>query len=59
MNNVDIRNEIERAGVRYWQVANALGMTDGTFSRKLRHELSEPEKARVLKVIAALQKGAR
>ena len=42
--NIDIRDLIEQSGVKYWEVAEALGITDGNFSRKLRKELSRKEK---------------
>ena len=52
MKNKEIRTAIEAAGVKYWQVAEKLGIYDGNFSRKLRKELSEAEKDRVLQAIA-------
>lgn len=54
MNNKDVRNAIEVAGIRYWQVANELGITDGNFSRKLRKELSADEKRRIFAAIKRL-----
>lgn len=42
--NIDIRDLIEQSGVKYWEVAEALEITDGNFSRKLRKELSKKEK---------------
>lgn len=56
MRNTEIRNAAKRAGVRLWQIAERLGMNDGNFSRKLRQELSEAERARVLEIIADLEK---
>ena len=56
MKNMDIRSEIKAAGLRYWQVADALGIMDCNFSRKLRHELPEDEKARIRGIIAELGK---
>ena len=60
MKNMDIRNEVREAGLRLWQVADGLGINDGNFSRKLRHELSESEKTKIRAIIADLstQKGA-
>ena len=52
MHNQEIRQAIEAAGVKYWQVAEKLGLYDGNFSRKLRKELSAAEKDRVLQAIA-------
>ena len=54
MNNLDIRDEIHTSGLRFWQVADALGLNDGNFSRKLRHELSDADKAKIRTVIRKL-----
>lgn len=51
MKNLDIRQEISVAGLRLWQIADALGIADCNFSRKLRHELSAEEKARIRGII--------
>lgn len=60
LKNTDIRSEVKAAGLYLWQIADALGINDGNFSRKLRHELPDEEKARIRAIIAALtaQKGA-
>ena len=54
--NIDIRTSINSAGIKYWQVADKLGMADGNFSRKLRKELSAEEKAKIKKIIKQLSK---
>lgn len=54
MKNKDIREAIEAAGVRYWQVANELGIADSTFSRKLRRELHADEKEKIFSIIERL-----
>lgn len=51
MKNVEIRNEAREAGVKLWQVAEQLGMSDSAFSRCLRHELPDPKKAQIRKII--------
>lgn len=56
MNNKDIRNTAGGYGIRLWQVAEALGMNESAFSRKLRKELPEEEKAKILAVIEELAK---
>ena len=56
--NMDIRREAAAAGLKLWQVAAGLGLSDGTFSRKLRFELSEEEKTRIRAVIVQLQQEA-
>lgn len=54
MKNTDIRTEVKAAGLHLWQIADALGINDGNFSRKLRHELSDEEKTRIRTIIAEL-----
>ena len=56
--NTEIRESISAAGLRYWQVAERYGITDGNFSRKLRRELPENERARILSIINELKEGA-
>jgi len=56
MANEDIRAEIKASGLCLWQVADALGITDGNFSRKLRYELSVDEKAHIRELITHLVK---
>lgn len=57
--NKDIREAAASAGVFLWQVAEAIGVTDGTFSRKLRRELPDDEKAEILQVIQRLSSSAK
>ncbi len=52
--NRDIRIEIAVAGLKQWQVAKALGIAEATFSRKLREELPEEEKAKILAAIKSI-----
>jgi hypothetical protein len=54
--NVDIKSRINSSNIKFWQVALQLGITDSMFSRKLRVELSEKEKARIYKIIEELAK---
>ena len=58
MQNVEIREAAKRAGVRLWQIAYRLGMNDGNFSRRLRHEFPEADRVRVLEIIKELEKEA-
>lgn len=55
--NSDIRNEAKKAGVRLWQIAERLNITDSNFSRKLRKELTVEEKAKIRSIINEI-KGA-
>lgn len=56
MSNQDIRRTAAGAGVRLWQIAQELGITDCNFSRKLRRELPQEEKERIFTIINQLSK---
>lgn len=57
MQNQDIRNEIKRAGLKLWQIADKLSLTDGNFSRKLRKEMPQEQKDHIRNIIAELRAG--
>lgn len=52
--NREIREAAKAAGIKLWQVAEKFGISDGNFSRKLRRELPEEERERVLNIIRVL-----
>lgn len=56
MNNQDIRRDAAGAGVKLWQIADALGIADCSFSRKLRKELPQAEKDKIFSIIERLSK---
>ncbi|MBR3242487.1 MAG: hypothetical protein IKF90_07290 [Parasporobacterium sp.] len=56
MNNKEIREAAKRSDVRLWQIAERIGISEFTFCRKLRHELDEAEKAKILAIIEDLKK---
>ena len=58
MANCEIKERAKKKGVYLWQVADALGMTDSYFSRKLRKELPEDEKNNILDIIDSLKEAA-
>lgn len=57
--NVDVRRTAAGNGVRLWQIADALGISDCSLSRKLRKELSAEEKAAVFAIIRNLSQEVR
>ena len=59
MCNMDIRQAAAGAGVRLWQIADAIGLNDGNFSRKLRQELPDDEKQKIFGIIEDLAKEGR
>lgn len=56
MKNKDIREVAKQAGVCLWQIAERLGMNDGNFSRKLRRELTQEERDKIMGIIAELER---
>lgn len=56
MKNQEIRQTAISKGVRHWRIAEALGIHETTFTRKLRTELSEQEREHILSVIDELSK---
>lgn len=55
MSNKEIREYAEQKGVRLWQIAARLGINDGNFSRKLRQDLHQEEKEKILTIIDRLE----
>ena len=55
MTNIDVRKAIENAGLKYWQIADRLGVYDGNFSRMLRRELPQEKKQRIIQIIQDLK----
>jgi uncharacterized protein YidB (DUF937 family) len=58
MANQEIRELASKEGIKLWQIADKLGINDGNLSRKLRHELPEAQKERVIAIIEELKKEA-
>ena len=56
MCNKEIRDKAKTLGIRLWEVADRLGINDGNFSRKLRKELPQGEKVKILEIIDRLAK---
>ena len=53
--NQDIRAIIRRADVKQWEVAKALGISEATFIRWLRGELSEEKRTMIIKAIGKVR----
>ncbi len=51
MANDEIKAYAKQAGVRLWEVAERLNITDVSFSKKLRYELDQDMKCRIVKLI--------
>ena len=50
--NLKIRQTAKDIGVHHWEIADALGISESLFCRRLRHELSETEQMHILDAIA-------
>jgi len=54
--NLEIRKATKEAGLKLWQVAEAYGMTESSFSRMLRKELPLEVQEVILEIIFNLKK---
>jgi len=54
MANQDIRDYAQEHGIFLWQIATVLGKSETTLTRKLRFEMSEAEKQRIIHIIDEL-----
>ena len=55
-NGSEIRQYILDKGILLWKVADKLGMSDGNFSRKLRHNFSEEDYNKIVSAVDELSK---
>ena len=49
--NIRIKIALLESGMKNWELANILGISEATMSRRLRVELSDEEQNRIIKVI--------
>ncbi|MCL2775953.1 MAG: hypothetical protein FWD71_21795 [Oscillospiraceae bacterium] len=54
MANEKFRKEIKQSGVKMWQIADKIGISEMTLSRKFRYELISKEKDEIRRVIAGI-----
>jgi transposase len=54
MKNMQIRDELKLKGVKQWELADAFGISEFTFTRWLRKEVSEGRRDELLKIIGIL-----
>lgn len=57
MFNREIRTYAKEKGVYLWEIAEALHINDGNFSRKLRKELPEAQKQEIIQIIDKIAGG--
>ena len=56
MNNQKIRAALAACGMKYWELADLLGIHPATLSAKLRHELPDAEQD---EIVAKIKTAAR
>ena len=56
MANKIVRDELKSRGVRHWELAHALGVSEQTLVRWLRFELSEDKQIKMLEKIEEIVK---
>lgn len=54
--NLDIRAKAKGAGVKLWEIADRLNISEPSITRKLRHELPQAEKDRIFSIIEKIAK---
>jgi len=59
LKNIVIREHAKSKGVLFWQIADKLGISDNSFSRKLRHEFEPEEKAKIMRIIDKISEEQR
>ena len=59
MKNIDIREYAKKKGVKLWQIASALHINDGNFSRKLIQELPNEMKQKIFQIIDQISESNR
>ena len=57
MINLEIKDEIIKSRVKMWEIAEKMGITDSSLSRKFRKELSDHEKQKIRAAIEDLKAG--
>ena len=59
MTNVEIRSTAKKAGVRQWQIAEKLGISEFTLIRRMRHDLTQEQQKEILNAIIELAEEAK
>ena len=60
LNNRELRQQAKSKQVRFWEIADKLGISEPTMTRKLRRELPAEEKEKIISIIdeIAAERGA-
>lgn len=49
--NIKVREALKKTGVKYWELARIMGISDGTLCRRLRDEMPAEEQDRIVNMI--------
>ena len=55
MANEELRNAVRNSGVPFWKIAETMNVSAATMTRKLRRELPDAEKAKILDIIEQIK----
>lgn len=53
--NKDIRDAAKAAGINLWQLADAYGLSESGFSKRMRFEFAPDEKQKIFAIITNLK----
>lgn len=59
MTNAEIRSTAKKAGVRQWQIAEKLGISEFTLIRRMRHDLTQEQQKEILNAIIDIAEEAK
>ena len=51
MCNIDVREKIKKSGLRYYEIAKLMKISESTFGRLLRFELEQKEKDKIYSLL--------
>ena len=57
MNNNLIRKTLKESGVKYWELARLMGISDATLTRRLRDEIPAEEQKHIAEMIREHSRG--
>lgn len=55
--NEEIKNKLRNHGIRMWELSDAIGVSESTIYRWMRHELSKEQRGVIDSAIRTLKRG--
>ena len=59
MKNLEVRIALAKNDMRQWELADALGVSEATITRWMRHEMSDAKQADIIEKINQYREGSR